>query len=270
MNKLLIILVAALSLMSCKKDSTNNYDESKLSDLRIKLDHVVGNRTLQLNSGVYTNANGEQFSVSQFMYYISNIKVTNKNGKVYTVPQEDSYFLIKEHVADTKSFTFKVPEGEYTKLEFMIGVDSLRSTMDISKRTGVLDPANLTGTDKMYWNWNTGYIFWKLEGTSPQAPVDPGGNRNFRFHIGLYGGYSTATINNLRMVSIDLSPVGTAKVISGKTPAIHLINDLLKGINGSTNISFATHPTVMVNDFSRHFADNYKHSFVHDHTHANE
>lgn len=270
MNKLLIIVIAAFSLMSCKKDSTIRYDESKLSNLKIKFDHVVGNKTLQLNTGVYTNAVGEQFSVTQFMYYISNVKVTNKNGKVYTVPQEESYFLIKEHVPDTKSFIVKVPEGEYTKLEFLIGVDSLRSTMDISKRTGVLDPANLTGSDKMYWNWNTGYIFWKLEGTSPQAPVDPSGNRKFRSHIGLYGGFSTPTINNLRTVSIDLTPVGTAKVITGKLPAIHLINDLLKGLNGSTNISFATHPTVMVSEFSKNFADNYKNSFSHDHTHEND
>jgi hypothetical protein len=152
----------------------------------------------------------------------------------------------------------------------MVGVDSLRSTMDITKRTGVLDPANLTGTDKMYWNWNTGYIFWKLEGTSPQAPVDPSGNRNFRFHIGLYGGYSTPTINNLRTISIDLSPVGTAKVITGKTPAIHMVHDVLKGINGATNISFASNPTIMVTDFSRHLANNYIDAFSHDHTHAND
>lgn len=269
MKKLLLFFCVATALMSCKKDSVT-YDESKLSDLKIKFDHVVGNRTLQLNTGTYTNAVGEQFTISQLMYFVSNIKVTNKNGKVYTVPQDQSYFLVKEHDAATKSFTIKVPEGEYTKLEFMVGVDSLRSTMDISKRTGVLDPANLTGAEKMYWNWNTGYIFWKMEGTSPQAPIDPSGNRNFRFHIGLYGGFSTPTINNTRVVSIDLTPVGTAKVITGKMPAIHLIHDVLRGINGSTNISFASNPTIMVTDFSRHLANNYVNAFLHDHTHAND
>jgi hypothetical protein len=269
MKNIILFIISVTTFLSCEKD-TVSYDESKLSDLKIKVDHVVGNRALQLNTASYTNAVGEAFTISQFMYFVSNIKVTNKNGKVYTVPQDQSYFLVKEHEAATKNFVVKVPEGEYTKLEFMVGVDSLRSTMDITKRTGVLDPANLTGTDKMYWNWNTGYIFWKLEGTSPQAPVDPSGNRNFRFHIGLYGGYSTPTINNLRTVSIDLSPVGTAKVITGKTPAIHLVHDVLKGINGSTNISFASNPTIMVTDFSRHLANNYIHAFSHDHTHAND
>lgn len=269
MKHTVILLISAITFMSCKKDSAT-YDESKLSDLKIKLDHVVGNRTLQLNTGVYSNAVGEQFSVTQLMYFVSNIKLTNANGKVYTIPQDNSYFLIREHVAESKNFTLQVPEGEYTKLEFVVGVDSLRSTMDITRRTGVLDPANLTGTDKMYWNWNTGYIFWKLEGTSPQAPVDPSGNRNFRFHIGLYGGFSTPTINNIRTVSIDLTAGGTAKVRTGMRPAIHLIHDILKGINGSTNISFAANPTVMVTDFSRNIANNYVHAFMHDHTHAND
>ncbi len=265
----MFLYVAIISLMACKKDGVT-YDEDKMSDLKIKVDHVVGNRTLELNTGVYTNAVGEQFSVSQLMYFVSNIKLTNTNGKVYTVPQDESYFLVREHLAESKAFTIKAPEGEYTKLEFMIGVDSLRSTMDITKRTGVLDPANLAGDDKMYWNWNTGYIFWKLEGTSPQAPVDPSGNKKFRFHIGLYGGYSTPTLNNTRNIAIDLLTVGTAKVKTGMKPAIHLVHDVLKGMNGATNISFATHPTIMVTDYSKNLADNYVQAFAHDHTHAND
>ncbi|HMP95108.1 MAG TPA: hypothetical protein PKD90_19665 [Phnomibacter sp.] len=256
--------------MACKKDQTLTYDESKLSDLKIKFDHVAGNRSLQLNIATYNNAMGEAFTVSQLMYYVSNIKLTNKNGKVFTLPQDDSYFLVKEHEPASKTLNLKVPEGEYTKLEFIIGVDSLRSTMDISKRTGVLDPAALTGNDKMYWNWNTGYIFWKMEGSSPQAPADPSGNRFYRFHIGLYGGYSTRTLNNLRTITLDLSAAGTAQVITGKKPSIHLIHDVLKAVNGTTNVSFATHPTVMVADFSQHIANNYAQAFMHDHTHANE
>ena len=79
--------------------------------------------------------------------------------------KNDCYFLIDESDADTHEPVLSVPEGEYKTLSFILGVDSLRNTMDVSQRTGVLDVSG-AATD-MYWSWNSGYIFFKMEGTSP-------------------------------------------------------------------------------------------------------
>ncbi len=73
----------------------------------------------------------------------------------------------------------------------MIGVDSLKSISDVAQRTGVLDPASY-GTDNMYWSWNAGYIFFKLENlfgnSTPQGKsTTPTKNLN-QFHIGGFGG----------------------------------------------------------------------------------
>ena len=65
--------------------------------------------------------------------------------------------------------------------------------MDVSQRTGVLDPSG-AGAD-MYWTWNSGYIFFKMEGTSPAAT---GMGNSFMYHIGGFGGYSAPTINNIK------------------------------------------------------------------------
>ena len=263
--KLIVLLVSIIFFAACSnKNSDPTPDATVKSTLSVQFDNIVGDRNLQLNTGTYTNATGEQFTVQLVQYFISNIKVTDAAGKQYVVPQDSSYFLVKESDAASQFVKVKVPEGDYKTLTFTLGVDSLHNTMDISKRTGVLDPTG--GMDGMYWGWNSGYIFFKMEGTSPQAAVDPTGIRKFRYHIGGFGGYSAPTINNVKTVSVDLSARGIARVRAGRESNIHMMVDLLKMFSGNTNISIAANPQVMFSSFSVNVANNYTAMFSHDHT----
>lgn len=251
---------------SCKKDDVVPAgDNGQQAVLAIQFDNIVGDKNLQLNTGAYTNAAGEDFKISMLRYFISNIKVKSTSGKEYVVPQDSSYFLVSEDDAGSQFVKVRVPVGEYSSLSFVLGVDSLRSTMDISKRTGVLDP---TGgmDDGMYWGWNSGYIFFKMEGTSSLAPADPSGQNKFRYHIGGFGGYNAPTINNVKTIVIDLTSGGIARVRKDREANIHLMVDVLKMFSGATNVSIASNPTVMFSDFSTKVAGNYAHMFTHDHT----
>ena len=164
-------LVVLLSFTACKKeDVTPETPTAAKAVLSIQFDNIAGDRNLQLNTGSYTNAAGESFNISLLQYFISNIKVTNSSGREFTVPADSSYFLVSEANAASQFVKVKVPEGDYQILSFVLGVDSLRSTMDISRRTGVLDPSGGMG-DGMYWGWNSGYIFFKMEGESAAAPA---------------------------------------------------------------------------------------------------
>jgi hypothetical protein len=263
---LFLVISIILFTASCKKDDTAPPADSGVkAALSIQFDNIVGAKNLQLNTGSYTNANGEVFSVNLLKYYISNIKATTSAGKEYVVPQDSSYFLISEEDGASQFVKVQVPEGEYASLSFVVGVDSLRSTMDISKRTGVLDPAS--GMDGgMYWGWNSGYIFFKMEGVSAAAPADPSGQHKFRYHIGGFGGYNAATINNIKTITLDLKPGGVARVRQGREANIHIMVDVLKMMNGTTNLSIANNPTVMFSDFSVNVANNYAKMFAHDHT----
>jgi len=253
-----LALAATLFLVSCSKDK-DQPNETATSDLSIEFDNIAGDMNLHLNTGTYYNASGESFTVTTLMYYISNISLKRADGSVYTVPQEDSYFLIQEDVAESRFAKVKVPEGDYTSLQFIVGVDSLRSTMDISERKGVLDPAQNRG---MYWEWNSGYIFFKMEGTSPAAP----GDNKFRYHIGFFGGYSSPTLNNIRTVNIDLTQGGIARVRSGRTSNIHLMVDVSKVFSGVHSFRIEDQPTAMFNTFTATVADNLPSMFRHDHT----
>lgn len=254
-----IAAFAIIAFASCKKDNSSPYDSSVKADLSVEFDNIAGSSDLQLNTGSYTNSSGENFTVTKLKYYVSNFILTNMDGTVYTVPQDSCYFLVDEADEDTHEPVLHIPEGEYKTLQFTIGVDSLRNTMDVDERTGSLDPLG-AGAD-MYWGWNSGYIFFKMEGTSPASA-----SGEFMYHIGGFGGYSSATVNNIKIVTIDLSQRGMPQVLSGKEPNIHLMVDVTKMFSGVNTVSIATHPMVMFDDYSTSIADNFPGMFSHDHT----
>jgi hypothetical protein len=274
MKTILFVLFGAMLLFTtaCSKgdDSTPDFDENNLAPLTIEFDNIVGDRTLSLGAATpYTNAAGERFTISQVQYFISNVKVAQADGSTYTVQQDSSYFLIKGADRTTRFARVRVPEGDYTRLTFTLGVDSLRSTMDISRRTGVLDPGGQTH-DGMYWGWNAGYIFFKMEGNSEvisnDMNGDPTGKQQFRYHIGGFGGYSAPTINNIKVIFIDLAAGGIPRVRKERHTNVHLFVDLMKAFNGKNRVSIAAHPTVMFSEYSSAVSANLAEMFRHDHT----
>lgn len=254
-------VTAAFFLSSCKKDNDSEYNNSVKGDLSIEFDNIVGGQNLVLNTGNYTNGSGEAYNITTLKYFISNISLKNANGEQYVVPQDESYFLIEEGNEAADHAELKVPEGEYTSLTFIVGVDSLRNTKDISERTGALDPAG--AANGMYWGWNSGYIFFKIEGTSPASAED---GHMFMYHIGGFGGYSSPTINNIKTITLDLTAGGTPKVHSGKETNIHLMADISKLFDNAGHISIAATPAVMFDPYSTSISANYAGMFRHDHT----
>jgi hypothetical protein len=259
LSYLISILSIVLILTSCDDDDAVPQGAGQLT---IEFDNRVGEENLELNTD-YTNSNGETFRLSKLNYYISNIKLKTNDGKEFVVPQDSCYFLIIENEDESQAITLSnIPAGDYNQITFTIGVDSLRSTMDVSKRQGVLDPAQ--GHDGMYWTWNSGYIFFKMEGTSPVAPVDQG--NKFYYHIGGYGGYETPSLNNIREKTIDMGNA-IAQVRTNKYPEVHLHVDVLEFFKTPTTITIAEHSLVMFGDYSKVVSGNYVNMFEFDHVH---
>lgn len=255
----LLLIANSILIPSCKKDDKPIYNASIKAPLSIEFDNIAGSLDLQLNTGTYTNALSESFKVTKLKYYVSNFRLTKTDATNYIVPQDSSYFLIEEGITD--DVKLNVPEGEYTSLSFVVGVDSLRNTRDVSRRTGVLDPAGLA--KEMYWGLDSGYIFLKLEGTS-DAVVSA--THAFQYHVGGFGGNSAPSTNNLRTITLGLTARGTPKVQLGKLTNIHLMVDILKMLNGSTNMSFAATSIIHSPLPGVPLANNYINMFRHDHT----
>ncbi|MDN4165418.1 hypothetical protein QWY31_07890 [Cytophagales bacterium LB-30] len=260
----LVALSMAFFFLSCTNTDNLEPEPNEVGSLSIEFEHLVGGSPFDLDNE-YQRANGETFSVSTLNYYVSNIILSKEDGSTFVVPQEKSYFLIRNHTPETCLITLdSIPADTYTGIAFTIGVDSLRSVSDISKRTGVLDPAQNEG---MYWTWNSGYIFFMMEGISSEAPEDPTGTRAFRFHIGGFGGYESATLNNLKDINLSIHHGEGAIVRKEKQPKIHLIVDVLKVLDGLEDVSLEENATVMFNPYSSVIAENYTQLFTLDHIH---
>ncbi len=257
LSTLLSAGLLGLAVWACTADLNPSLRSDAPGTLQLVFDNVAGSQDLQLN-GTYRNASGESFAPTTFNYFVSNVKLTRTDGQEYVVPPDSSYFLVKENVPTSQTITLQnVPAGVYKSISFVIGVDSLRSTMDVSRRTGVLDPAgDHTSASGMYWSWNSGYIFMKLEGTSPSAPTDATGKNTFRYHVGFFGGRDTRTINNLKTVQLAFGS-DVATVTATQRPTVMLQTDVLKIFQGPATLSIARNPEVMVSPYSATVASNY-------------
>jgi hypothetical protein len=195
----------------------------------------------------YVNANGDSFYVSTLNYYISNVKLTDANGNTWSEPE--SYHLIIATQPSTMSFTMHgMPEGNYTSMQFMIGVDSTHNVS--GAQTGDLDPSK-----GMFWTWNTGYIMAKFEGKSPNSTAP---SNNLTFHVGGYGGNRATQ----RTTSPSFNSL-TANVSTSVTPVIHVDCNVNEWFRTPTTIDFSVYnnvassgPTAMI------FADNYVDMFT--------
>lgn len=250
-----------VTLIGCSLASENPLPGTN-GKLRINFNNVVKDQQLTLNNITYKNGSNEDFIVTKFNYFVSNIRLTRDDGTVYTIPQDSSYFLIQEDEKATQVITLNnIPTGEYKAVEFMVGVDSLRNTAPLEKRKGVLDPGGSSTDDGMYWAWNSGYIFLKLEGTSSLGnPV----NGKFYYHIGLFGGYTERTVNNTRTVKLDFTGKKTS-VDTDSIPEISILVDVQKIFDGpGTSLKIEEYNSIMGGQpiKAQEVADNYARMFT--------
>ena len=248
------VVLLGIALCGCEKKA----DVPALTGtLQLLFEARAGSELLVPGTGVYRNGGNEPFTVKEFDFFISNIQLTTARGGVFSVPKDSSYFLISTANGSTTALLRNLPAGAYTGVTFTLGIDSLKSTAPLEQRTGVLDPAGAAAG--MYWTWNSGYIFLKLEGTSPVAATP---ENRFVYHIGGFGGYNTPTINNLRKIHLEAPAGGAAAVAEGSMPQMIITADVLKIFDAVKPVRIAQNPTVMFNPASVDLADNYQHLFT--------
>jgi hypothetical protein len=213
------------------------------TNLTIRFKSFVGDIRLTLDSVTYKNALGQAYTVSKFKYYIGNISLQSKSGQYYTSTQ---YFLVNEEDVPSTEITLSdIPEGDYNSISFILGVDSIHNCS--GAQSGALDPIN-----GMFWTWNTGYIFLKIEGKSPVSK-SPG--NLLEFHI---GGYRQPA-NCIRTIALGINNGISIKPGAGSTLTIK--TDAAQLFKAHASIDFSN--TSSVTDFhgATILADNYKDMF---------
>jgi len=243
------LMVVCFVLLSCKKDDKIEKTETILPEISkskvvFNFKGLADNQPLIKDTKWYANAFGDSFTVNLFNYYISNLRFKKDDGSYFYEPE--SYHLI-QHVKGSTTFTINnFPVGNYTELEFLIGVDSLRNVS--GAQTGDLSPDSI-----MFWEWNSGYIFFKLEGQY-KTMLSPIPN-NFAMHIGGFKGKykSIQKCSFNQGFNLITSKDNTSRVFFNTSINEIFINPLI--------IDFDTYSVIGIDQKSKNISENYKDMF---------
>jgi hypothetical protein len=208
--------------------------------ITIYFKHVAGTKELKLFDERYTNPFGEPFVINKFKYYISQLSLTDNSGKQADFPGH--YWLVNEE--DSLSKEIHLPFAtSLSEISFVIGVDSIKNVSGV--QTGSLDPAN-----GMFWTWNSGYVFAKLEGQSDSSPAPA---HSFSWDV---GGFRQPE-NALRKIKLKLT-----KTAGAEKNSITITADVLKWFDGQSAVRITQTPVChQPGRLAGQLADNYSTMF---------
>lgn len=229
LRKVLIgLCIASLGsvMVSCndEDDVDNTPDPTPVSDgvtftqagtLQLNIAHAFNSEPFNLSPTAFVTAANDTIRVTQLSYYVSNIVLTDVNGK--KVPL-NGYFLQEFLPGKPNKITLQnVPAGTYKSISYLIGVDSLANST--GSHTGDLDPSY-----GMYWTWSTGYVFFRIKGRYSAV------NSSYSFDIG-------GTENGM-LLSHNLLPYK----VSGSTIGASLKFDLARVFNAPNTYDLKVDP----------------------------
>lgn len=254
----LLAIMVLLSFSSCDDDdNVTGGDQAEFGQVEVEFDNVIGSNDNQRGFSLsdlgsedynYTTAAGQTFNVSLLRYFISNVRLEGDNGLVYEdealIDALDSkgYYLIDEADNSSRVITLdNVPVGEYDRIVFTLGVDSTGVLEGAAG--GVLDPA----TNRMFWNWNAGYVALKIEGQAAASTggatgemIVPDNSKGIVYHLGGWKEVdgAPAFTNNIREISLDFDSNATVEGV--ETPRVHLefdVESLFSGPGGDIDFT---------------------------------
>lgn len=162
----------------CSEDDnpTGNDPVANAKSIELRFMPTFGNDPLVLGQ-TYVNAAGDSVQFTVLKFYASEFGLIGTDGSevsmegIGLIDFEDSKAVSDGYY----SYTVKGEPGTYRGIKFAIGVPFDQNHRDVSTQDAPLGP-----NSGMYWGWNPGYIFYKVEGRvdSMGTPI------NFLYHTG--------------------------------------------------------------------------------------
>lgn len=242
MKSKLFIFSLILFTIGCKKDSKIETPQATSTansgTIVFNITAKINNQNVVYNTQMYKGNVTDSFKVSLLKYYLSNFKLKDINNNEFKINE----YVINEHNTSTISFTLNtITPGNYNSLSMLIGVDKEHNIS--GSQTGALDPIN-----GMFWDWNTGYIFFKLEGeykNSNTTSLKP-----ITIHVGGFDG----PFNCLREASLNSIDL---KVVNDKKTIVNMDLNLNELLNNPQALEFDNIAISSNSKDAKIIADNY-------------
>lgn len=170
------------------------------ADLTLNFKTNINGSPLQFNSA--HTINGASAQINFVGYYITDVKLVKTDN---TEKNVSGVFLVKGN--ETLTVAKEIDAGDYKAIKFNVGIaDSLTNHGDPSLQP-VGSPLSLQ-TPSMHWSWNTGYIFFRLDGlVDTSANNQHGATESLTFHLGRLSSVRAVTVEqNFTVVGTHDNP----------------------------------------------------------------
>jgi hypothetical protein len=148
---------------------------SQINSIQLSVTPTFGASAFHLADSAFTASDSSDLRITELKFYLSNIQLLQK-GKVVMEEKASFHLLDASYINSLTILMDDKQPVKFDELKFNLGIDSVTSVSGVLG--GDLDP-----TKGMYWAWQSGYINFKLEGTSPLCKTR---NNEFQFHLGGY------------------------------------------------------------------------------------
>ncbi len=218
----------------------------------LKVNLRMGNAPLELGK-TYRTSGGAEYSVDLLKFYVSNVQLVKADGSSQAVAglsltsfeglnaggminhsgatantsmagkmlEGGQMFNAKTTTGET-IFSISAPAAEYKGIRFEIGVPK-----DLNHRDASTIPMPLGLESGMFWAWNPGYIFFRLEGKTTVA----GKSQPWLLHMGTDNW--RLNINQFDLVANKIKIAVNGK--NSSTINLDLEKVFSKGPNGAAN-----------------------------------
>jgi hypothetical protein len=119
-------------LTGCKK-TEDPVPVAPSGSVSFQIDHQVDGMSLKLNELVYTNAAGNEYLVTDLMYFISDITFYRNDGTPKVIGEVKDIFYVDEKLSGTKTISFadKIPAGTYDSITFIFGISEAKNKSNL-------------------------------------------------------------------------------------------------------------------------------------------
>jgi hypothetical protein len=162
------------SFIGCEKDDPKI---STHTDIAVLLSFSFDGANLQFDDIIYTNAAGNDLSITRLQFYLSNFELESSTGVLYNF--DDVIYVDAKNSTNTSFALTNIPIGNYKRIKFLIGLDSIHNMENALPHT--------VENDNMVWPapMGGGYHFLKMEGNFLDQSVPYG----YAMHLGMNNNY---------------------------------------------------------------------------------
>lgn len=190
----LLALLTVLFFTSCDPEEKPTPVDSGAN---VIVKTVYGDEPFVLGQ-VYTDPLGHRIRIDAFKGYISGLTLHGEQGS-----KQVKDFILNDFTASS-SFTVNMDPGQLDSITFGLGVPQDYNLHVDPSTYANSHPLSVQGAQGMFWSWNTGYIFVKLEGKADLEGVE--GNPlldPIAFHIGDNPNYRSVTLPCTKVLGAD-------------------------------------------------------------------